>query len=265
MHTARPVGVLDSMFNLTMNYRTDADVYSPYGSMSLILRELKSKKEIYLETLLQRKRKNKYTAVWAVSNCYDKRMHFAKALINAGLKVETFGRCFKNRQIGAGPNSHSFYEKIATYKFYLAFENSISCKDYFTEKFWYNGLRAGAVPIVWGPTRSDLEKVVPTKSFIHANDFSTPEKLVEYLNYLDKNETAYAEYLHWRTWVIHPERIEKHLLIQNRDNDLRSFCRLCSILQSDARERKLGRPKPTRIIKSANDAWWNPEVGKCII
>ena len=48
---------------------------------------------------------------------------------------------------------------IGSYKFYLAFENAIHCTDYVSEKFWRNSLRAGAVPIVYGPNK---DKVLAT-------------------------------------------------------------------------------------------------------
>ena len=263
LHISTPNGPIDETFNLTMTYKTDAEVYSPYGSVNMLLRFLKHKKETSLEELLEKKRNNNKVAVWAVSNCYGRRMDYGKSLISAGLKVDTFGRCFKGRQLGTGPYTESLYNELSYYKFYFSFENSISCKDYITEKFWFNGLRSGAVPIVWGPKKSDLEKVAPTKSFIHTSDFSSPKELVKYLNYLAGNETAYAEYLQWRTWVNHPEKIEERLRMRNRDNDLRSFCKLCSIIQSDAKNRRLGRPTPTRIIKSVRRKWWDSEKNEC--
>jgi len=39
---------------------------------------------------------------------------------------------------------------------------------------------------------------LPPKSYIHVEDFKNPKELVEYLQYLDSNATAYAEYLEWR-------------------------------------------------------------------
>jgi len=87
------------------------------------------------------------------------------------------------------------------YKFYLAFENSYHCTDYITEKLWANALYSGAVPVVFGPHRDDVSAVLPPKSYIHVEDFESAEELVHFLNYLDKNVTAYAEYLRWRTWI----------------------------------------------------------------
>ena len=254
---------MDDKFNLSFHYRTDADVYAPYGSINLILRELKAAGETNLETLLEKKRDNDKVAAWAVSNCYSKRMKYARSLIDAGLKVDTYGGCFGGRRIGDGRYSQSFYDELSKYKFYFSFENSVSCKDYFTEKFWFNGLRAGAVPIVWGPDKEDVLKVAPSKSFIHYSDFSSPTDLVKYLNYLSNNETAYAEYLEWRTWVKHPEKIEERLQMKNRDNDLRSFCKLCAIVQADAKRRRLGLPRHSHIHKSMRDSWKKPDEGRC--
>ena len=77
-------------------------------------------------------------------------------------------------------------------------ENSLHCKDYITEKLWYNSLYSGAVPVIFGPHKDDVAAVLPPKSYIHVEDFKSPNELVKYLYYLDKNTTAYAEYLEWR-------------------------------------------------------------------
>ena len=263
--TPLPSQDMDGLFNLTFSYKTDADVYAPYGSIQGILKRMKSAGETDLEKLLLKKRTSGKVAAWAVSNCYSKRMDFGMSLIDAGLKVDTFGGCFENRDIGSGPFSKEMHKELSFYKFYFAFENSIGCKDYITEKFWVNGLRSGTVPIVWGPAKSDILKVAPTKSFIHSSDFETPAKLVEYLNFLVDNETAYAEYLQWRTWVNHPDKIEERLQKKNWGNDLRGFCKLCSILQADARKRKQGLPTPQRILKSLQEAWrGSEEKGQCV-
>lgn len=37
-----------------------------------------------------------------------------------------------------------------------------------------------------------------SKSMLFADDFETPEKMAEHILYLDKNDTAYQEYLEWK-------------------------------------------------------------------
>ena len=83
-------------------------------------------------------------------------------------------------------------------KFYLAFENSLHCKGYITEKFYHSSLAHNTVPVVWGSRKEDYLQVAPPNSFIHAEDFSSPKELAEYLLYLDSNNTAYREYFRWR-------------------------------------------------------------------
>ena len=59
--------------------------------------------------------------------------------------------------------------------------------------------QAGAVPIIWGAPKEDYEAVVPPHSCIFVDDFAgNMTALADYLHYLDKNATAYREYLQWR-------------------------------------------------------------------
>lgn len=200
-----------------------------------------------------------------VSNCgVAHRMELAINLMNAGLEVDTYGRCFGGRQIGQGTYSKSFYDALSRYRFYFAFENGYHCKDYMTEKFWFNGLRSGAVPIVWGAKKEDVAAVAPKHSFIHVEDFNTAGDLVNYLHYLVINETAYRQYLSWREWVNNPNLIEERLKAKNRDNDLRSYCKLCRILQEEEYAVRNGGKRRHMIVPSMNHWWWEEENQECL-
>ena len=48
------------------------------------------------------------------------------------------------------------------------------------------------------PNPDDLAAIAPPHSFIHVEDFKSNAALVDYLDYLDGNDTAYAEYHQWR-------------------------------------------------------------------
>ncbi|CAK9300102.1 unnamed protein product, partial [Gordionus sp. m RMFG-2023] len=113
----------------------------------------------------------------------------------------------------------------ATYKFYLAFENS-NCAHYVTEKV-FRALSVGTVPVVYGARYADYAKVAPPfsfiyvasplgvrddeameKSFNHSSKISLPhpyfhvhnlKELAKYLLKLDSNETLYNEYHAWRS------------------------------------------------------------------
>ena len=263
LHGGGPKEPHKNFYNMTFSYRTDSDVYAPYGSIHLVLDELLNHNDTDVDELMRRKSRDK-VAVWAVSNCYQKRIEFAQSLSRAGLKVDFYGNCFGGRKIGGGRYAESFYREIGKYKFYFAFENSISCRDYMTEKFWFNGLRSGVVPVVWGPTKEDVLKVAPSRSFIHADDFDTPQQLARYLRFLSENDGEYRKYLEWREWAKRPELVEERLRMKRRKNDLRSFCLLCAYVQQIGKSRKAGKPVPSRVVESARQ-WWLGEVreGTC--
>ena len=58
------------------------------------------------------------------------------------------------------------------------------------------------MPVVFGPLKQDVLDVAPIGSFIHSEDFDSARDLVEYLDYLDKNDTAYLEYHQWVVFAI---------------------------------------------------------------
>ena len=90
------------------------------------------------------------------------------------------------------------------YKFYLAFENSI-CEDYITEKAW-RPLALNTVPIVLGG--GNYARDLPPNSYIDIKDFNTPKDLANYLYILDKNNTMYNSYFHWKEhYEIKPNNI----------------------------------------------------------
>jgi len=95
-------------------------------------------------------KKNK-TAVWFVSNCVHgsnvkNRMRISEEMLKNGLKLDRFGKCF-HRQLDKR-SKKDFHEFLQHYKFYLAFENSLHCRDYITEKISINSLAAGVLPVV---------------------------------------------------------------------------------------------------------------------
>ena len=122
-------------------------------------------------------------------------------------------------------------------KFYLSFENAFHCNDYISEKFWQNALGSNLVPIVYGPHIDDVRAVAPPNSFIHAELFESPAALVEYIDYLDSNDTAYFQYHEWRT--LYPEdhlpRDKWENISENFEED-RVFCELCRLIRNKRKE-----------------------------
>ena len=123
-------------------------------------------------------------------------------------------------------------------KFYLSFENAFHCNDYISEKFWRNALHSNLIPIVYGPHIDDVRAVAPPNSFIHAELFESPAALVEYIDYLDSNDTAYFEYHEWRT--LYPEDHAPQLdwmSFGDGFKEERVFCELCRLIRN---KRKAG-------------------------
>lgn len=172
-----------------MTYRSDSDIYFPYGRYFPNKPEVPNNLEINWAA-----NKTKLIA-WMSSNCdntFWERKKFVSTL-NDVIHVDQYGKCGDLTCSKGGD-----CEKVlSNYKFYLALENS-ECEDYVTEKFWDKALRHRTVPIVYGPMRESYEKMAPPHSFIHVDEFADIAALVKYIKYLDGNDAAYNEYFEWR-------------------------------------------------------------------
>nr|CAB3247479.1 alpha3-fucosyltransferase [Phallusia mammillata] len=194
-------------FNWTMTYRRDSDIYFPYPTMdiedklSVLLKTSTFYGDDVVNSKLSKKSKENLVLV-AISHCDGAdgpihRLKYVEALEKAGLRMKKIGKCFDN-YVTMKWNSGDFRRYTASFKFVLAFENGYHCRDYITEKTWNNALRSGAVPVIWGASKPDVEAVLPSGSYMHVDDFDSPKQLAEHLMYLDSNETAYAKYFDWR-------------------------------------------------------------------
>ncbi|KAL7056990.1 hypothetical protein AAHC03_019044 [Spirometra sp. Aus1] len=136
-------------------------------------------------------------AVALVSNRRPKnrRMDYMKELANY-TEVDFYGRGQRNC---SRKGDECLRGLSRQYKFYLAFENS-NCKDYITEKLFRNALQFGMLPVVMGASRDEYCAIAPPNSFIHVDDFASPAALAKYLNWLDRNDTAYASYFAWKAY-----------------------------------------------------------------
>lgn len=172
---------LEKMFNVTLNYRQDADIWVPYGSVVPT--------EEDEEFILPSKTK---LVCWIVSNWNPDhaRVKYYNELYKH-IEIHTYGQAFGEYIV-----DKDFFSTISSCKFYLSFENSIH-KDYITEKL-FSPLTAGSVPIVLGPSRQNYESFVPGDAFIHVDDFLTPKELAEHLLFLDKKDDVYLRYFDWR-------------------------------------------------------------------
>ena len=191
---ARDTYFFRDMFNWTMTYERNADIFLPYGSyVTLKPGEKSSYGQINPD-------KKDRLVVWTVSNCGELRDWFVRELKNH-IRVDIFGSCGESvyqphlQDEECEKDSPDCENLLKRYKFQLAFENG-NCVDYVTEKYWGGPLELGIVPVVLGGANYS-EMAIPG-SYINVFDFDSIKTLADYLLYLDKNDTAYMEYFVWR-------------------------------------------------------------------
>ncbi|EDO42695.1 predicted protein, partial [Nematostella vectensis] len=176
---------LKNIFNWTMSYRRDSEIFVPYGRYApLEAGDMVTPVDISYKDML---------VAWMVSNCHSSERNNYVFELRKYVTVNIYGYCGTY----TCPKSRSCGEQLRRYKFYLALENK-NCKDYITEKYWENALANGVVPIVMGGAEYwDPHLAVPN-SYIDVRDFESPKALAEYLVYLDNNLQAYMKYFQWR-------------------------------------------------------------------
>lgn len=207
--------VLLNDVNWTFTYRFDATFPSPYGGYF-------TDKPTVLASDTTNWAKGKHGVVCAmVSHCADGwgRMKMIHQLASY-ISTDIYGSCGSR----SCPRDHSCNKMLSKYKFYLAFENS-ECNGYITEKFWHNALIYNLVPVVYGGTPADYEKVAPPNSFIHVKNFPSLKHLAEYLKLLDRNDELYNEYFDWKK----KGRVEGNLLATYYEPNI-TMCRIMSRL-----------------------------------
>uniref|UniRef100_A0A3Q0SET5 Fucosyltransferase n=1 Tax=Amphilophus citrinellus TaxID=61819 RepID=A0A3Q0SET5_AMPCI len=187
---------LEGVFNLTMSYRTDSDIFLPYGYLvprKHTERGLQSSFAQPLRGPNSSKLLRSRLVAWVISNWSESQSRVALYYqLSQYIQIDVFGRAGWPLATG----SRSVVQLIRRYLFYLALENS-QHTDYITEKLW-NAVLAGAVPVVLGPSRQNYERFLPPRAFIHVDDFPTIEELARYLLMLRRSPTQMRWHLDWR-------------------------------------------------------------------
>uniref|UniRef100_A0A2P2HYE3 Fucosyltransferase n=2 Tax=Hirondellea gigas TaxID=1518452 RepID=A0A2P2HYE3_9CRUS len=163
--------------------------------------------------------------------------------------VDVYGEC-GTRECSANDGEECHHRIAQDFKFYLSFE-SVLCNDYITEDF-FQALRYDLVPVVYGLGYQNLD--LPPKSHINVFDFGSLNELVDFLKYLDRNDTAYNEYFSWKkdiskisigTW-------------ENSEITDKNFCDMCEKLHladksSHPDSKMYHAPDPGIVIKRPRD------------
>ncbi|XP_019943672.2 alpha-(1,3)-fucosyltransferase 4-like [Paralichthys olivaceus] len=196
-HTPK-LQLFEGVFNLTMSYRVDSDIFLPYGYLIPRVRKTRMIQNRFTHPLhrpsgadLRRPR----LVAWVVSNWSEKHARVAFYYkLRRYIHVDVYGHA--GRPVPDDGGVGSLTQLIGRYQFYLALENS-QHTDYITEKLW-NAVQAGAVPVVLGPPRKNYERFLRPEAFIHVDDFPTVRGLARYLLMLRGNPDRLRRHLDWR-------------------------------------------------------------------
>jgi len=207
----RPLQNFLDRFDLSIGYKSDADVFSLY---------LPSEAE--LRHAAQAKVPGKMVSFFASNPVeYSGRTAYAARLMRY-IRVDSFGKCLNNQKLVNDGGWDSKLDMMGRYKFDLSFENAID-EDYVSEKF-FQPLLVGTVPVYLGAP--NVSEYAPGENcFINCNDYKDPRELAEYLLFLDSSDDEYARYLAWKkkpfrdSFLTLAGRLEEH-----------SFSRLFAIL-----------------------------------
>ncbi|XP_067947580.1 alpha-(1,3)-fucosyltransferase C-like [Watersipora subatra] len=224
--------LLNNLFNLSMSYVLDADVFIPYGGFRKLSPDFP--KAVNIANLNKEAggklwrgpitRRSKQIA-WLVSNCItsSRREEFVEEL-QKYIDVDIYGGCSvkKNMPIFSKKDRKLLGKR---YVFYLALENS-DCDDYITEKFWIS-LIEGMIPIVKG-RRVDYKKFAPDNSYIHADDFESVSHLASHLKTVFSDSKLLSSYHQWRSSYV----VELRLLSSNK----LWMCDLCQQVHESERK-----------------------------
>lgn len=181
----------EGIFNLSLTYRRDSDIFLPYGFvLPSSVGNASHSSDPYLRTPSPSNVLRPRLLAWVISNwnISHTRVAFYKQL-QRYLHVDVYGR-FGQPFVG------SVVELLQKYQFYLALENS-QHTDYITEKLW-NSIKAGAIPVVLGPSRQNYERFLPAEAFIHVDDFPTVRELAYHLLMLRRKPEQLMSHLRWR-------------------------------------------------------------------
>lgn len=212
-----------------MTYRMDSDIPVPYGRT--VLSE-KFRNQSFFHSEL--KRKKKLAAVMG-SNCAGSngRWNYVRELkLLLGKDLDIYGHCLNGDTTTCPGHFNKDCDILNEYKFYLAFENS-NCREYLTEKVFWNGYKKFAIPVIMGAPREDSERLLPPNSFLHVSDFSNSSALANFLKYLHRNDDNYLKFHEWRSkYVV----INEHGYFGSLS---RHYCRICEALHYNSMEAKV--------------------------
>ena len=213
-----------NLFNWTMTYRRDSDIYFGYANCEHLKEPLKQLPEIIINDT-DTKFSDPVKAAWMASNCRtpSQREEYVNKLVELNnIRIDIYGGCGKHKcgRSSGTPNRACLNLLSNSYPYYLSFENSL-CVDYVTEKVFKmfdNSLFT--IPIVRGDGLS-YSHLLPFGSYINVNDYSSRKDLVKNMESILNNHSRFRNFFTWR-------RYHKFTLANNM-----TFCNLCNKLHQN--------------------------------
>lgn len=203
-------------FDWMMNYRTDSDIFLPYGNIY----RRKHLERVDFNIIMKKKEQ---PIAWLVSNCHaSSRRDLYVNELKKHVNVSVFGRCGKIDPALNDIQSMDAHRILSVkHKFYLSFENTY-CTDYITEKvFNVYSSKTHMIPIVRG--KGNYTKVLPRGTYINTDDFSSIQELAKYIQYLNDNDAEYIKMLKEKT---------KYDVLDMMEVYHQSLCRICEKIQN---------------------------------
>ena len=245
-HTETNLTKFNGLFNWTSTYSSESDIPSPYGKYQTFDKYTQFNKNEtegprYTRSLSQRHATKSRLGAWFVTNCKAKnnRKEYVDAL-RKNMLIDIYGFCGNFKCHDRESCLDMLKQK---YKFYIAFENS-NCREYISEKFWYNALEHNILPVVMGASTEDYEKAAPPHSYIHVDDFPSAKDLARYLKLLHKDTRLYNEYFRWQHQGTASSQIN---YLPSKST---YWCDLCAALHDDKLPQK---------VHWDLDKWWSVE------
>ncbi|XP_045191265.1 alpha-(1,3)-fucosyltransferase C-like [Mercenaria mercenaria] len=217
-----------SVFNWTMTYRRDSDIYMPYGEIlskrDAITRKYISRFEVKTDEkdydrIFYRKTKE---VVWLVSDCEtkSKREYYVQRM-SKYINVDIYGACgtlsCPKGKYEDSDKDNCLNKIIRDYKFILSFENTFHT-DYVTEKL-FDWFPRDIVQIAYG--MADYESITPPGTVINAANFISPQDLANFLNRLAVDKNKYVKYLRNK---------DRHYSAGLDEMQQKAYCNLCEKL-----------------------------------
>ncbi len=248
-HTETNLTKFNGVFNWTSTYSSESDIPSPYGKYREFHKgDFERNASVAYGASRRVTRSNNARlatksrlGAWFVTNCKAKnnRQEYVDAL-QKNMMIDIYGFCGNFKCHDRESCLDMLKQK---YKFYIAFENS-NCREYISEKFWYNALEHNILPVVMGADKDEYESVAPPHSFIHVDDFPSAKDLARYLKLLYKNNKLYNEYFRWQHQGTASSEIN---YLPSKSS---YWCSLCEALHNDKLPEK---------VHWDLDKWWSVE------